>query len=165
MSATSRPAKAPRTRLRLIREVLGFKPERKATDLALAFDFLFRVQKRKAVVVLISDFLAEGYEEKLKVARKKYDLIALTLNDPREKDIPALGLVELEDAETGQTLLIDSSEPVVREFFAQAFATRRKSQSEVFRKAEVHSISIFTGENFEPALVRFFRERARRSSR
>jgi len=159
------PRKGSRNALRLIREILGFRPERKATDLSLALDFLFRVQKRKAVVILVSDFLAEGYEEKLKAARKKYDLIALTLNDPRERQIPSLGLIELEDAETGETMLLDSSDPAVREFFAKAFEDRRKSQSDVFRKAEVDSISLFTGENFEPALVRFFRERARRAAR
>jgi uncharacterized protein (DUF58 family) len=159
------PRKGSKNALRLIREVLGFKPERKATDLSLAMDFLFRVQKRKAVVILISDFLAEGYEEKLKVARKKYDLIALTLGDPREREIPSLGLVELEDAETGQTMVLDSSEPAVREYFAKSFEARRKSQADVFRKAEVDSIPIFTGENFAPALVKFFRGRARRAAR
>ena len=159
------PRKGSRNALRLIREVLGFKPEHKNTDLAVALDFLFRVQKRKAVVILISDFLAQGYEQKLKVARKKYDLIALTLGDPREREIPALGLVELEDAETGKSMVVDSSEPAVREYFAGAFALRRKAQAELFRKSEVDAIPIFTGENFEPALVRFFRGRARRAAR
>ena len=131
------PRKGSKNALRLIREMLGFRPKHKNTDLAVALDFLFRVQKRKAVVILISDFLAEGYEEKLKVARKKYDLIALTLGDPREKEIPPLGLVDLEDAETGKTMTVDSSDPAVREYFANAFAGRRQSQADMFRKAEV----------------------------
>ncbi len=159
------PRKGSQNGLRLIREILGFKPERKATDLGLALDFLFRVQRRKAVVFLISDFLAEGYEEKLKVARKRYDLIALSLNDPREKEIPSLGLVELEDVETGETMLVDSGDPLVREHFAQAFAGKRKKQADTFRKAEVDSIQIYTGENYEPSLVRFFKERERRVGR
>ena len=87
------------------------------------------------------------------------------MGDPREKEIPPLGLVELEDAETGRTMIVDSSDPAVREYFANAFAGRRQSQAEVFRKAEVDSIQIFTGENFEPALVKFFRGRARRAAR
>ena len=159
------PRKGSQNALRLIREVLGFRPRSKNTDLAVALDFLFRVQKRKAVVILVSDFLAEGFEEKLKAARKKYDLIALTLGDPREREIPPLGLIDLEDAETGQVMTVDSSDRAVREYFAQAFALRRKAQAELFRKAEVDAIPIFTGENFAPSLVKFFRGRARRATR
>jgi len=159
------PRKGTQNGLRLIREILSFKPERKATDLTLALDFLFRVQRRKAVVFLISDFLAEGYEEKLKVARKRYDLIAISLNDPREKEIPSIGLLELEDVESGNTLLLDSADPLVREHFSSAFTGKRRKQSETFRQAEVDAIHIYTGENYESALVKFFKERERRAAR
>jgi len=159
------PRKGLKAGLRLIREILGFVPERKATDIALALDFLFRVQKRKAVVFLLSDFLAQDYEEKLKVASRRYDLVAVVLNDPREREIPAMGLVELEDAESGETLLVDTSDPKVREFFAQRFKERRDRQSEIFQKAQADAVQIYSGENYEPALIRFFRTRARRSAR
>lgn len=159
------PRKGTQNGLRLIREILGFKPEHKATDLTLALDFLFRVQRRRAVVIIISDFLTKGYEEKLKVARKRYDLIALSLNDPREKEIPSLGLLELEDIETGKSLLLDSGDPRVRDAFAFAFEKKRKKQTEIFQKAEVDAVQIYTGENYEPALFRFFKERERRKAR
>jgi len=159
------PRKGSMSGLRLIREILSFKPERKATDLALALEFLSRVQRRKAVVVLISDFLARGYEDQLKVARQRYDLIALSLNDPREKELPSLGLIELEDVETGKTLLLDSADPAVREYFSGSFADKRKVQSETFRSAEVDAISIYTGEEYESALIKFFKRRQRRVAR
>lgn len=160
-----KPKKGAKNGLRVIREVLGFKPERKTTDLALALDFLFRVQRRKAVAFLISDFLAKGYEQKLKSAKKRYDLIAVRLSDPREKEIPALGLIELEDIESGEKLLVDSSEQMVREYFTRFFQEKRLAEEQIFKKAELDSMDIYTGENYEPTLIQFFRARAKRASR
>ena len=159
------PRKGLKNGLRLIREILGFVPERKATDINLALDFLFRVQKRKAVVFLLSDFLGSGYEEKLKVASKRYDLVNVVLTDPREQEFPELGLVELEDMESGETILVDSSDPRVREHLAQMFAGIRERQNQIFQGAEADAIQIVAGEKYEPKLIKFFRQRARRALR
>ena len=159
------PKKGLKNGLRLIREVLGFVPERKATDINLALDFLFRVQKRKAVVFLLSDFLGSGYEEKLKVASRRYDLVNVVLTDPREQEFPSLGLVELEDMESGETVLVDTSDPRVKEHLAQMFAGVRERQNQLFKGARADAIQIVAGQRYEAELVKFFRERARRALR
>ena len=96
--------------LRLIREVLSFQPKRKRTDIALALDFLGRVTHKRAVVFLVSDFLAERFEKPLGMVAKRHDLVAIPLADPRELGLPNVGLVELEDAETGESVVVDTEQ-------------------------------------------------------
>ncbi|NUO81345.1 DUF58 domain-containing protein, partial [candidate division KSB1 bacterium] len=102
------PPKKGRTHvLRVLREVLYHKPEGHGTNITTALEYLNRVIRRKAVVFLVSDFLSEGYEKALRVAGKRHDLVAIPITDPRETEIPNVGLVELEDAETGEVHLLD----------------------------------------------------------
>lgn len=156
------PRKGREYGLRLIRELVYFKPRRKGTDLSVALDFLFRVQKRRAVVFLLSDFFTAGYEEKLKIAKHRYDFVAISLNDLREKELPSLGLIELEDLESGELVVVDSSEPRVREEFRRSFEERRRVQEGLFSRMELDVVHLFAGEPYERRLVKFFRERARR---
>jgi len=157
------PKKGRRHVLRIIREVLFFRPEAKRTDIALALEYLSRVYKKKAVVFLLSDFMAEGYDKALQVAGKRHDLIAVPLSDPREKGLEPVGLVELEDAETGKRMVVDMSHPGVRELFARAASRAEAQRTKIFRGADLDQIPITAGERYDQSLVRFFRARARRA--
>src|SRR5258707_805546 len=102
------PNKGPRHVLRLLRDILAFEPHRPGTDLSVALDYLNKVQRRRAIVFLLSDFLSSGFEHAFRRAARKHDLIAVRTADPREQDWPAAGLVRLEDAETGKKFTIDT---------------------------------------------------------
>ena len=113
--------------MRLLRDILAFEPQKPGTNLAVALDFLNKVQRRRAIVFLVSDFLGDNYADAFRRAARKHDLIAVRTSDPREHAWPAVGLVRLEDAETGRQVVVDVSSRAVREAFAArgASASRR----------------------------------------
>lgn len=145
--------------LRLIREVLSFEPRQTRTDVGAALDYLGRVMHRRAVVFLVSDFLAEGFETRLRVAARRHDLIAVSITDPRERELPAVGLIDLEDAETGEMITVDTSAPAVRERFAALGAERDARLRGLFRSTGVDHIRIVSGRDYVRDLVAFFRLR------
>src|SRR5947209_18534071 len=114
------PRKGTRHVLRLIRDVLFFEPKRRGTALADGLDHLNRVLRRRAIVFFFSDFLDSGYEKALRRAARRHELVAVRLSDPREQELPAVGLVELEDAETGERLLVDTDNVALRESYRAA---------------------------------------------
>jgi len=156
------PKKGRRHVLRVIREILSFRPETTRTDIAMALEYLSRVQRRRAVVFLISDFIAPDFTQALRIAGRRHDLIALTLSDPREREIPPLGLVELEDAETGESRLIDTYDDSTRERFAELAGIRQADRTKTFREIDLDSLELRTEEPYERSLLRFFRARARK---
>jgi len=156
------PKKGRRHVLRVIREILSFRPETTKTDIALALEYLSRIQRRRAVVFLISDFIAPDFSQALRIANRRHDLIAMTLSDPREREIPRLGLIELEDAETGENLLIDTYDEATRERFAELAGIRQADRAKSFRGIDLDSLELRTEEPYERSLLRFFRERARK---
>src|SRR5438874_3991131 len=119
------PRKGTRHVLRLIRDVLFYQPQRRGTSLAEALDYLNRIVHRRVIVFLLSDFLDGGYEKALKRTGRRHDLVAVRIADPREDELPAVGLLELEDAETGERLLLDTNSRAVRDAYAQAARQRR----------------------------------------
>ncbi len=151
--------------LRVIREVLYFRPEGRATDLGQALQFMYRTVTKRAVVFVISDFLAEGYEQPLRVAARKHDMIAVTITDPREEDLPPVGLLDLEDAETGERVLVDASDRRTRERLRSWAAGRRAAREALFRANAIDNLELFTDRSYDVPLVRFFHRRARRMSR
>jgi len=151
--------------LRVIREVLYFRPRGRATDLGAALQHLYRAITKRSVVFVISDFLAEGYEQPLRVAARKHDVIALTVTDPREEDLPPVGLIEMEDAETGGRMLVDTSDTRTRERFRHWAAARRAGREGLFRSVGVDALELFTDRPYDASLVRFFQRRARRLQR
>ncbi len=157
------PKKGRQHVLRIIREVLHFRPQAKQTDIAEALSYLSRIHKRRAVVFLLSDFMAEGYHRAISVAGKRHDLIAVPLADPREKGLEPVGLVELEDAETGDTVVVDTRDPETRELFARMAADTDAGLQRLFRSSDLDTIPVMAGEPYEHSLVRFFRTRARRA--
>ncbi|OIO73893.1 MAG: hypothetical protein AUJ85_06840 [Elusimicrobia bacterium CG1_02_37_114] len=148
--------------LRIIREILYFKPEHKDTDLTCGLEYLNEVIKRKSVVFLISDFLDKGYEKALKITNKRHDLVALVIDDPRERELPDMGLLELEDNETGENIIVDTSDKKFREEYWRQIEERIRQREKLFKTIRLDNIKITTGQSYVKPLVSFFELRARR---
>ncbi|HZT83785.1 MAG TPA: DUF58 domain-containing protein [Gemmataceae bacterium] len=159
------PRKGTRHVLRLIRDVLFFQPEHKGTSIREGLDYLNRVLHRRAIVFLLSDFLDTDFERSLKRSGRRHDLIAVRITDPREEELPAVGLLELEDAETGQHVLLDTNSRRVREAFADAARRRREAIRQLTRSSRIDLVEVSTDGGHLDALIRFFRQRERRLRR
>ncbi len=159
--------------LRLIREILFFQPQGRRTDLIVPLDFVNKVVKRKCVAFLISDFcLPGGFEEglarlqpKLQVSNRRHDLISMIISDPREYELPDVGWLTLEDAESGTQVELDTSDPAVRRGYAELAVDRRKSLHRAIRSAGVDLLDLSTDQSYIPPLLSFFGNRRRRISR
>ena len=149
--------------LRVVRELLYFRPEGRGTDIGAAIDFLSNVVRRHAVVFLVSDFLSSGYERALAVANRRYDLIAIEVSDPREETLPRVGVVELEDPETGARLVVDTGDRGVRDRFAGEVGREALERQRLFRSLGIDSIAVSPATPYVEPLERFFRARARRA--
>ena len=159
------PKKGRRHVLRVVREILAFQPRGRGTDLPLALDYLNRVQSRRAVTFVVSDFQVtdeESVRKKLCAAGKRHDVIALSLRDPREEELPAVGLVELRDAETGERALVDTFDRKVREEFAAKARSRLEGLRRLLRSASVDQVEIRSDADYVLPLIQFFRMRERR---
>jgi uncharacterized protein (DUF58 family) len=159
------PRKGARHVLRLIRDVLFYQPEHRGTSLREGLDFLNRVLHRRTIVFLLSDFLDRDFESAFKRTGRRHDLIAIRISDPREEDLPAVGLLELEDAETGERLLLDTNSLPVRDAFRRAAEQRRAALQQMARQSRVDLIEVSTDGGHLDALIRFFRLRERRMRR
>ena len=158
------PRKGKQHVLRVIREILFFKPEDSQTDLNVALEYLSRVIKRRSIVFLVSDFLTENYEKSLQVANRKHDIIAINIIDPREVELPSIGFIEMEDAETGETVIVDTSNPAIRGSFYNESKDERDKREKFFKSIGVDNINIKTDRSYVEPITRFFRMRARRMS-
>jgi uncharacterized protein (DUF58 family) len=156
------PRKGRSAVLRLIREILAAEPVKAETDIAAALDFLGRVQRRQAVVFLISDFLGPDCSRSLSIANRRHDVIGVTLSDPREWDLPDVGFVTLRDAETDEVIELDTRHPKVRELFSQRARKRQQNLDTNLRRAGVDRLDIRTAEPYSQSLQKFFRMRERR---
>jgi uncharacterized protein (DUF58 family) len=156
------PRKGVRHVLRLIRDVLFFRPARRGTSLRAALDYLNRIQRKRAIVFLLSDFLDQGYERALRQAGRRHDLIAIRISDPREEMLPPVGLVQFEDAETGARMLIDTTSQKVRDAYAHAARRRREETRTLMRSARVDLLETATDGSHLESLIRFFQLRERR---
>lgn len=156
------PRKGKRHVLRVIREILYREPIGRATALSVPLEHLGRVQKRRAVVFLISDFQDQGYESALKLAAGRHDLISVRVSDPAEELLPPLGIVEIEDAETGARRLEDFNDGRVRARFEQRVVERDRGFREAQRGARVESIEVRTDRPYVRPLVEFFQRREKR---
>jgi uncharacterized protein (DUF58 family) len=156
------PKKGKKHVMRVIRELLYFKPEDTKTDINCALEYINKVLKRRTVVFLVSDFLAENYSTTLQIANKRHDVIGIKITDPREIELPDIGFIELEDAETGEEVLIDTSNPEVRRLFALQSDTRRKERDRMLAGMDIDSIDIYTDKSYILPIMNFFRMRAHR---
>jgi uncharacterized protein (DUF58 family) len=156
------PRKGPRHALRLIRDLFVHAPTNARTNLRAGFDFFNKVLHRRALVFVFSDFLDVGYEKAMQRTARRHDVVAVTIRDPRENELPKVGLLEVQDAETGECMLVDTS----RGDFLQAFQAMRQKQADAFQQwTRAHHIDILaastTGRHLDE-LMRFFQQRERR---
>jgi uncharacterized protein (DUF58 family) len=159
------PRKGSRHVLRLIRDVLFFQPVHRGTSLRVALDYVNRILHRRSIVFLLSDFLDQDFDYSLKRTARHHDLIALHITDPREEDLPSVGLLELEDAETGARVLVDTTSRRVREAYAAAAQQRRAALRQLTRSSRADLIEVSTDGSHLDALIRYFRLRERRLRR
>ena len=157
-----RPRKGRKHLSRVVREILYLEPKGRGTDIARALDFLNNVIRGRAVVFVVSDFMAVGYETALCMANRRHDVIAAAIADPREEVLPNAGLIAVCDAETGRETLVDTGDAVVRAAYAQAARERAEERSDIFRRARVDVLSIRTDRSYVDEIYRFFRMRERR---
>jgi uncharacterized protein (DUF58 family) len=148
--------------LRVIREILYYQPKGRGTDVAAAIEYLMRVTTRRSVAFLISDFIATGYGKKLRAANHRHDIIAMRIVDPRELELPPVGLIHLEDPETGKRVLVNTRSAKLRSRYAQLVKKRLADQTKAFRSMNVDHVEIRTDLSYVEPLVRFFRMRERR---
>jgi uncharacterized protein (DUF58 family) len=145
--------------LRIVRDLLAREPAGRGTDLTGALRFALRVLRRRGIVAVVSDFQAEGYEKALGALRRRHDVVALHVRDPREGDVPVAGLVAFTDPETGERVVVDTARPEVRRALrAPGFEVARA----VFKKTRVDALALSTGESYDRPLSAFFKTRERR---
>ncbi len=161
------PRKGRRHVLRLIRDLLAFKPTGRGTDIRLALNTINRILKRKSIIFLISDFLvaANSYAPVLQVSNRRHDVIAVTVSDPREQEWPKVGLLALEDAETGEVQWVDTSSGGWRRKFTERVKQAQTNRDNAFRRAKVDRINITTDTDYVTPLTTFFEKRAKRLRR
>lgn len=146
----------------IIRTILDFNPEGKGTNLNLPLEYLITIQKRKTVTFLISDFQAQNYEKTLKLAKQKHDIIALKIVDPRERDLPDVGLAHLQDAETGESILIDTSDREMVQQFVKLGETEFLKMKTLFNSIGIDIIEIRTDRPLVEPIIKYFKVREKR---
>jgi len=148
------PKKGTHHVLRLIREMLYFKPENIGTDLGVALEYFGQVVNKRSVAFLVSDFLNTGYEKSLKILNKRHDVIALEIKDEKEESLVPAGIIELEDAETGKIMTINSKDSISNDYSSQAL--------KFFKSNRIDCVSLKCGDPYQDQLIKFFRMRAKR---
>jgi uncharacterized protein (DUF58 family) len=156
------PRKGTRHVLRVIREILNHVPKGRGTDIPLALDHLEKVVRRRSVAFMLSDFLAPELRRPLRVANRRHDLIAVVLEDPRELTLPNIGLVALEDSESGERCIVDTADPRLRAEFARRQSAARNDRDRFLRSLDVDAVTVRTDQPYATALLRFFRRREKR---
>ncbi|MBN1550127.1 DUF58 domain-containing protein [bacterium] len=156
------PKKGSKHVLRVIRDILYTKSSERKTDIANVLEYLGKVQKRRAVVFLVSDFFDSGYEKTLRIINKHHDLVSIIVEDRREYVLPASGYSILEDSETGESAIINWSNSKARNAMLDKFAKAAEYRDHLFASAGIDCFKVRTGEPYEATLYRFFKSRARR---
>lgn len=146
----------------IIRTILNFTPEGKGTNLSLPLEYLLNVQKRKATTFLISDFQDDHYESKLKLAKQKHDLVAISITDPREESLPDVGLIQLEDAETGETLLVDTHDKEMTQKYCKQVQEKKEKRKTYFQSIGIDTIEIHTDQSLTDPIIRYFKLREKK---
>lgn len=148
--------------LRVIRELLYTQPEQPGTDITQALEYLNKVITRRSIVFMVSDFLTSDYMTPLRIANKRHDMVAITITDPREIRLPPVGLIELEDVETGEEVLIDTNDKAWLQAYQKMNIQRREERDRQFRLMGVDAVHISTDRPYIDPLIQFFRMRERK---
>ena len=161
------PRKGRQHVMRLVRDILLFQPGHRGTDPVTALEFVMRILKHRAIVFLVSDFMGRGFSPDavripLGIAARRHDLVAIPITDPAEWELPRVGLVDLEDTETGEIVTVDTSDGGLRRTYQEHMQAMLARRDRLFRQLAIDSISLRTHEDFGPKLHKFFQVRARR---
>lgn len=156
------PKKGKQHVLRVLRELLYFEPEAKKTNISTALEYFSHVVRKRSIVFLISDFISEDFSSALKIANKKHDVVAVRINDPRENELPDVGFVELEDAETSEIVAFDTNDPALRDLYTRTVSKEKEQRDKLFKSMNVDAIDISTDKSYIEPLIKFFRMRAKR---
>lgn len=148
--------------MRIIRDILGFEPKNNGTNLSSALEFVNSMIKKKTILFILSDFIDEGFEKPLRIARNKHDVIAIRLVDKLEQSIPKVGLLQLRDAETGKVRLVDTSQKYFQMNFTKEMQKREEKLSKIFSQNSIDVITVRTGESYFKPLQQFFKNREKR---
>ena len=146
----------------IIRTILNYQPEGRLTDLNIPLEYLLKIQKRKCIAFLISDFQATNYETNVKLARQKHDLVAISISDPRERNLPKIGLINLRDSESGETLLIDTDNREMTKLLTSYEREKWGKFKKLFRSIGVDTIEIDTDGSLVEPIIRYFKIREKR---
>ncbi|MEO8841353.1 MAG: DUF58 domain-containing protein [Kofleriaceae bacterium] len=155
------PKKGRKHVLRVIGEILTFKPKARGTDLAKGLDFLGKVAKRRSVVFFVSDFLSTGWERAMRIASQRHEIVPVVVGDPMETTLPNVGLLVLEDLETGAVIEVDTSRGMRRDFEAQALRAAEE-RDQALRRLNLDVVTVATDQPYIDALIAFFRARVKR---
>jgi len=155
------PKKGRRHVLRVIGEILAFQPASRQTNLAAGLDFLAKVARRRSVVFLVSDFLTEGWERSMQITRQRHEIVPVVVSDPLEEQLPSVGLLTLEDLETGEVVEVDTSGAAAGEFARRARA-QAAMRDLALRRLNVDMVTVRTDRPYVDALIAFFKARAKR---
>lgn len=159
------PKKGQKHVMRVIAEIMAFRPEGRGTNLAAALEVLGSVTRRKSVALLISDFADYGYEHALRVAAARHDLIPVTVVDPHEEELPDIGLAMIEDLETGAVVPVDTSDKRVRDAYSARLLRERVAREAMFRRLSIDPVTVRTDRPYINPLIDFFRRRKSRLKR
>jgi uncharacterized protein (DUF58 family) len=162
------PQKGSKHVLRVIREllvsakILETDPIRTTTNINVALEHLNKLHKRRGVCFLVSDFMSEDFEKDIRITSKRHEIVAISIVDPREQALPAVGLLELEDSETGEIVLVDTSDPEFLKEFTSMVNHDEEARKKFFRSLNIDLLEINTGVSYEVSLVKFFSRKYRK---
>ena len=156
------PKKGKSHILRIIRQILSFKPQNKKTNISQAIEYFNNVMKKRCICFILSDYISSSFEKPLRIASKKHDVVALKVSDKREKTIPNIGIVPFKDSETEKVILLDTSSKLVRQTFQKKQKEKQSEIEKLFPRCGVDLININTGEDYVKPLINFFKSRDRR---
>ena len=148
--------------LRIVRELLSYEPQGRGTNISGALQYLNNVIKKRSISFVLSDFIDQGYENALRIVSKRHDVIAVTMNDPRERDLPKVGMIKMTDAESGSDRWIDTDDANIRRSFAQYWRLHDEKMKRAFLSTKVDRITIETHKPYLQPLVNFFKMRESR---
>lgn len=156
------PSKGQRHVLRVVRELLSLQPASRGTSIAAALDYASKLLKQRAVIFVLSDFFdGVDYERPLRVIARRHDIVAVCVTDPRELELPNIGIIELEDAETGERVVADTSDQRVRDYYREQVNRQREQRQRLFRRNSIDVIDVSTASSYVEPLIAFFRRRER----
>ncbi len=156
------PKKGKSHILRIIRELIDFKPDGIKTDIGLALRYFTNMIKKRSIAFLISDFIGTGFNDPLKIASRKHDLVAIRIYDQYESQMPDIGLIRLQDAETGELLWVDTADRGVRERYHRNWTLKQQELDSVFARSGIDQAKIATDQNYVQPLINLFKKREKR---